>query len=189
MKRKNEIVEIIVIDLTLEDEIDIKSQSTLQSKTKNQRRQKIGLKENAKKFLKRSNTLNDFKVHKLHNFEKMAAAAAANAINHQYAEQLLSNHIADIQLLHQALDVNHTHIPCGDTTEWNNLPNGFKNHFISSKFNKFYYHDYFIGVQHYVPNASVSVASALYFSIRGGIVFTIPHLMAIGRIALIPTVL
>jgi hypothetical protein len=135
MKRTKEVVDLTGEDE--EDEIKVKPQGAFQSQSKKKRRKRIGLKENDEKFLNRSFYDSHFrrrkedKLHNFHNFEKMAAAAAA--ISHQYAEQLLESHVGDIQVLHQALDVEHTHIPCGDSSIWNQLPNGFKNHFISSQ--------------------------------------------------------
>jgi hypothetical protein len=113
MKRTKE----VVVDLTgedEEDEIKVKPQGAFQSQSKKKRRKRIGLKENDEKFLnRRGDTFYDShfrrrkedKLHNFHNFEKMAAAAAA--ISHQYAEQLLESRVGDIQVLHQALDVEH----------------------------------------------------------------------------------
>jgi hypothetical protein len=143
MKRKKE-NKILVIDLTsIEDEVETKSHLALQSKlNKHRTKRREELKENAEKFLESFDDpgvsvdkgSHRFKEHKLHNFQKIGKMA--NAINNQYADQLIEDQVAEIQFLHQALDVNHTHIPCGDSTEWANLPNGFKNHFLSSNFNQ-----------------------------------------------------
>ncbi len=50
-------------------------------------------------------------------------------------DHIFAKHLDDIRILHQALDITHTHFPSGDSTKWNNLPIDFKNHFHSSKFN------------------------------------------------------
>lgn len=196
MKQKNKMSEVVVIDLTLEDETNTKSQLRLKSKTKNEsRKRKIGLKENSDKFLKRDNTWTDFNVqiskeHKLHNFHnfEIMNLATATAAAHQYTEELLHGRTDIIQDLHNALDVNHTHFPCGDRTDWDNLPQGFRTHFASSKFKYYFYSDYFIGVRLQVAGVSDAVVIAMYYGTKSNHNLDIQYFQTINRIAPINTV-
>lgn len=175
MKRKNE---ILVIDLTLEDEQEAKMISREKTKLKKQY-----LLENKKtvKILKR-HTLRFDSSNTFHT--KSMATAIAN----KYAEELLGKHTRELRTLHEQVDVNHTHIPCGDTHDWDNLPVTWKNHFFASIVPRNIFSHSILEILHDVPDCSEAVARTAYYSIQNGISFEIAHLTAIGRLTPIRTV-
>ncbi len=64
-----------------------------------------------------------------------AALALENSISLRYAELIMEDHVDEIESLRDALDVSHTHILRGDTTDWENLSDNFRTHFLSRNFN------------------------------------------------------
>ncbi len=198
MKRTNK---RFVVDLTLDDddhsnEIDIKAQFKSKTQRKIQNQRKRSKKENSEKFIDLSRNFQFEKFENTSNsqFQNMAAAANA-AIAQGFHNNFFADKVAEINALHQAIDVDHSHIFVGDPTVWNNLPHAYKVQIIARKFDCSFLFFFFLilipilaVVRRVNANVSEMVVQTIHSSYVLGRNITLPYLTGAGLIAPIPNV-